>query len=220
MHIAYLIMTNKNPLHLKRLLSALQYRDVDFFIHIDKKSTCIYDIPQWENITILNNPVPVYWGGFSQVEATIRLIKAARNKKKYDYYILLSGSDYPVRSNKHISTYFTQNKGKEFINISKMPLHDKTFDRIEYFYLEGSSKKIFSLMSQIMNKSIRKLGIKRIYPKKYSKITLYGGCTWWGLTDSCIDYIMHFIDENPEYISFYKHTLCSDEMFFHTIIGN
>ncbi|HSW96464.1 MAG TPA: beta-1,6-N-acetylglucosaminyltransferase [Candidatus Saccharimonadales bacterium] len=218
MKIAYLIMANKNPNHLNRLLQSLQSDTVDFFIHIDKKSRDTFFLPKFKNIKILKNSIPVYWGGFSQVDAAILLMKEAKLTKKYDYYILLSGSDYPVKSNTHIHNYLLKNLGKEFINICKMPLNGKTWNRIEYFHFEGSENKIIACGIQTLNKMVKL--IKRNYPKKYSTLTLYGGSTWWALTDKCIEYILQFIKDNPDFIHFYKYTLCSDEMFFQTILGN
>src|SRR5690349_20391962 len=103
MKIAYLIICNSNQKHLNRLLKALASDQADFFVHIDKKSKNVFELPSWPNIYKLANTVSVYWGGFSIVEATIRLMKEAKKTKNYDYYILLSGSDYPVRSNRYIN---------------------------------------------------------------------------------------------------------------------
>ncbi len=219
MKIAYLIMTHKNPIQLNRLINVLNYKNADFYVHIDKKSKVKFDLPKLRNIKIIKNNIPVFWGGFSQVEATLKLLAEAK-KYNYDFYILLSGSDYPIKSNKYIFDYLSKSKEYEFINICKMPEQNKTFDRIEYFYLEGSINLAVNLFFKIINLFLRKLNIKRKYPDRYKYLTLYGGSTWWILSNNCINYILQFVKGNPEFVNFYKNTLCSDEMFFQTIVGN
>lgn len=220
MKIAYLVICNSNPKHLNRLLNALASDRADFFIHIDKKSKETFDLPLSPNIYRLVNTVPVYWGGFGIVEATIRLIKEAYKSKSYDYYILLSGSDYPVRSNKYINTFLKKHLHTEFMNLCKMPQNNKTFDRIDYVYFEGSENVFVNILSRKTNHLLRKMNIKRKYPQKYAHLTLYAGSQWWALSKECVAYILKFIEQNKQYVQFYKHTFCPDEMFFHTIIGN
>jgi len=44
-------------------------------------------------------------------------------KKKYDRYLLISGQDLPIKSNKEIIDFFEGNN-KEFIKSAKMPVQD------------------------------------------------------------------------------------------------
>ena len=70
------------------------------------------------NVYIVEDRVSVNWSGFSVVEATLKLMNMVRDtNKKYDYISLISGQDYPIKSNEYIETYFTENQGKEFIAI-------------------------------------------------------------------------------------------------------
>ncbi|MNL60660.1 hypothetical protein D3C87_1844940 [compost metagenome] len=40
------------------------------------------------------------------------------------------------------------------------------------------------------------------------------------LDQDCINYILHYIDQHPELIRFFRTTFCADELFFQTIILN
>lgn len=218
MRIAYLIQAHNNPLQLNRLIKALDNSSVDFFIHIDKKTFFQFRISHKKNVHILSDPVSVFWGGFSQVEASLRLLAEAKQTGTFDYFVLLSGVDYPIRSNAYIMNFFHQFNGTEFIDIYKMPLFDKSFDRVDYFCFEYTGNKILDLIIMKVNKAIRLLHLTRSLPKKYKNITLYAGASWWALTEPCVDYLLTFIKNNPRFTSFYKHTLCPDEMFFQTIM--
>jgi hypothetical protein len=227
MKIAYLILAHNHPLHLTRLISALETEHADIFLHIDKKSQDMICPPVKNNIMLIKNTVPVNWGGFSIVQATLHLLKEATAFGEYDYFILLSGADYPLKSNADILRFLQHYNGKEFINLYKMPEANKTFDRIENFHVEPVSDFASSSLSRGINKGVRRINkllrsplLKRRYPQQYAHFTLYAGSQWWALSKPCVDYLLQFLTHNPEYTKFYKHTRIPDEMFFHTIIGN
>lgn len=222
MKIAYLITAYNNPRHLNRLLEALNNASVDFYIHIDKKSKVTFDIPQWKNIHVLENNIEVFWGSFTFIEATILLIKEAKKYGEYDYYCMTSGADYPVRSNEYILNFFKKNKGKEFINICKMPDNDKSFDRVNYFYYSDFLLKLnpIYLYKILVNRLVRFFNIQRSIPMEYKKLVLFGGSNWWALSDKCVSYILAFVEKNKKLSQFYKNTYIPEEMFIHTIIGN
>lgn len=220
MNLAYCIQVHNNPNHLLKLIKALDNKNVSFYIHIDKKSRTKFNIPNQTNIHILSNTVSVFWGGFSQVQASLNLLNEASKSNKHDYYIFISGVDYPVRSNNYILNFFEKFKGKEFIDLYEMPLFDKTFDRINYFRFEGHENFLLNFIYSKINFVIKLMGIKRKFPEKYNNLKLFSGASWWAFSHKCVKYILSFIQNNPEFLSFYKNTLCADEMFFQTIIGN
>lgn len=220
MKIAYLILAHNTPKHLNRLLASLQHKNANFYIHIDKKSNAHIDIAESDNVHFVRKRIPVYWGGFSQVQATLELLRTALDQTHHDYYVLLSGSSYPVKSQKYIENFFTRYQGYEFIDLYPMPLFDKSFDRIEYFFLEGNTNRIINYFYAKTNYFVKMIRLKRFFPANYKNLKLYGGGQWWILTHNCVEHILKYIDENKELVEFYANTFCPDEMFFQTIIGN
>lgn len=221
MKIAYLLTAYDNPKHLIRILKSTNNSNVDYFIHIDKKSKYKFEIPNWRNIHILKENNNVNWGGFSFIQAVIKLLEYANNNDKYYYFVLLSGTDYPIKNNKKIFNFFSSNNGTEFINLSPMPNNDKPLHRVEYFYLENAlNYHISSLWKRIFNRLVRILHIKRRLPKEYLDYIFFGGSNWWALTYNCVNYILNFIKKNPKFVNYYRYTLIPEESFFHTIIGN
>src|SRR4029077_20713429 len=91
------------PDHLGRLAAALRDDGVSFFVHVDRKVPIepflAYQAP---DIDFVDERVPVYWGEWQMVEATLRLMDRALARAEPDYLVLLSGSCYPIRSNRHI----------------------------------------------------------------------------------------------------------------------
>lgn len=221
MKIAYLISAHTNPIHLARLISSLDYKYVDFFVHIDKKNEDKFNISSKDNIHIIKNNINVFWGTYSIVETALLMLKEAKKTDKYDYYIWLSESDYPLKSNNEIRNYLKNNYEKEFINICKMPENDKSLDRVEKYYLPKRNNVVWkNIVRNIANQILNIIPIKRRLPSPYNNFVLYGGSQWWAFSDSAVDYILNFIKKAPEYVRFYKRTYIPDEMFFHTILGN
>ena len=104
--IAILILVHKSPEQLLHLLKRLDDNRFDFYIHVDAKS----DIKQFKGIKnqvrsskviFVNNRIKTYFNDFSLVQATVNTIKEAMNEE-YQYYMLLTGQDYPIKSNDYI----------------------------------------------------------------------------------------------------------------------
>lgn len=220
MKIAYLILAHNNPAHLDKLINSLNSDFCDFYIHFDKKSKTLFNLLNYKNVYYLNNRISIFWGGFSIVQATINLLIESSKEHKYDYYILLSGVDYPIRSNRYIKNFFIKNSGKEFIDLYKMPLYDKSFNRIDKYFFEGNTNRYLYFFQMHLNKTLKSIPYNRRLPSRFDKFVKYAGANWWALSDSCINYIIKFLLDNPSYASFYKHTHIPDEMFFQTIVGN
>ena len=98
---AYLIMAHNNFEILKKIIVLLDNEKNDIFIHIDKKVKNI-DIRQFEKIAkkskvkVLNNRIDIHWGGYSQIECELLLLKESINGE-YSYYHLISGVDLPLK---------------------------------------------------------------------------------------------------------------------------
>lgn len=222
MKIAYLILAHNNFCHLRKLVDSLNDCDVSFFIHFDKKVIELPTFDNYPNVNIINKRVFVNWGGFSIVEATLELLQESYSNSDFDRYVLLSGTDYPVKAKSEIKEYFLKNKKINFINVTKMPSKDKNLDRIYYFFIEGGYRNntLNGKIIKIINKVIRIIRLKRKYPIGYDKYILYAGSQWWAFERDFVKYLMKFIKENSSFIDFYKNTFIPDEMFFQTIIMN
>jgi predicted small secreted protein len=210
MKIAYIILAHNNFKHLENLINAIDDENVRIYIHIDKKTSIdfkhtsphVYFLPEEKR-------VKVYWGGISIIKATINTLTYAKENKTFepDYYILISGVDYPIRS-------------KEFLNtLLKKKLVHKSTDRLEYFYFEFDrrNKNLTFYTLKTIEYLLRKFRIKRT---KQLKFKPYAGSQWFALTNSCIDYILHQYDTDKEMVKFFHNSIVPDESLFHTIIGN
>jgi len=216
MKIAYLITAYNNYEHLNKLINALDENNASFFIHIDKKVEMPENIQENKKIKFIKR-IKVWWGGWSHMQAILNLMTEAA-KYKSDYYILLSGTDYPIRQNSFL--YNKLNEGGEYINILKGFQTHKPENRIKKYYFdcfdrrnENSFKtKIFLFLEKFKSKIMT----KKNYPFK----EIYHGSTWWALSQNCVSYTLEYIKNNPEYVNFFKTSWCPEESFIQTILGN
>ena len=104
--IAILLLVHKSPEQLEHLLRRMDDNRFDIYIHVDAKS----DINQFKEVKnqvkasevfFVKERIKTYFNDFSLVQATVNTIKEAISKE-YKYYILLTGQDYPIKSNDYI----------------------------------------------------------------------------------------------------------------------
>jgi hypothetical protein len=160
MKVAYLILAHNTPRHLSRLVAALTSESSGFFIHVDRKSNeDDFRSAEGPGVHFAEERVAVYWGDFSQVEATLVILRAAlADPRDFDRFVLLSGSDYPLRSASYIEQFFARNADKEFINLVTMPSQEagKPLSRLTTYRVRPGE----STVSRIVRTALMKLRIQ------------------------------------------------------------
>ena len=119
-----------------KLIRELDDERNDIYIHIDKKAGTIdekrfRECAQRSNV-FFTDRISVIWGGESLVECELLLFKAAA-ERGYQYYHLISGVDFPIKTQKEIHNFFEQNAGKEFIEYWNRKEQEYLY-RIKYYY--------------------------------------------------------------------------------------
>ena len=213
MKVAFLILAHYQPEHLARLLRTISADWNDIYIHIDNKSeldSFVSDIDDLDTPFVLTEGqrIDVRWGGFSIVEATLSLLSAAyQSDQFYDRFCLLSGADFPIKPLNQIKKAFET--GLEFMRIDRLLTPDVDTSHTRYI------KYHHFVDSNLL--ATRELSGK-IERQPYDGVDLYHGSAWWSLTRDCIDYIVDFLADNPDYTEYHRTTLCPDEIYFHSIV--
>lgn len=218
MRIAYLMVFHKDPQLLKRGIETLSSEDCRFFVHIDQKS----DIRKFctierDNVSFCQRCIPVYWAEFSQVEATMLLLQQALAcSAKYEYFVFLQGSTYPLRSGRYVQRFLEMNCGSEFMNLIKMPAPGYPLSKINTLRYP-SDKPI----RRFAARALAKVGLaQRDYRKYLPGLDAYSGHACWALSRDACRYIAQFVASNPHVEGYFRNTVVPDESFFHTILGN
>lgn len=221
MRFAYLILAHNSFGLLKELISFLDNPNNDIYIHLDEKIgvvdfTQFLSLSHYSKVCFIDKRVDVAWGGVSLVEATLNLLEASVDGK-YDYYHLLSGVDFPIKSNEYIQKFFKENEGKEFIGFANHCLESMLVNRLSYYHIFNGHGIRNSFIIRGINAiliNIQKLfHIHHHFPvNNYKK-----GAEWFSITHGlCKD----IVDEKGFILKHYKYTLMPDEIFLQSYVYN
>ena len=222
---AYLIMAHNQFDLLSKLIGELDYPLNDIYIHIDSKVkeleiSRLDTGVKYSKIFYIDR-MPVVWAGESQIQCEMKLFKAAF-ARKYQYYHLISGQDYPIRTQKEIHEFFDKNNGKEFIEYWERDRKKYEY-RIKYYYpfqekIGHYTNDFKTLCFRILSKmlvAVQAVGnVNRI--KKYGgEIKI--GANWVSITHSMVKYLL----ENERVIEhFFLKGVAADELFVQTLCWN
>jgi Core-2/I-Branching enzyme len=222
---AYLILAHEDPKHLQRLIGALDAEWARFYVHIDAKSdiAAFAGVARHPRVAFVQDRVAVYWGGWSQVQATLNTLESAvTSGVAFSYYTLLSGSHFPLRSARDIHDDLEQGQAQH-INLVKVPnpALNKGMDRFTCYFFEGwhRPKTLYRKAFGPLMRLIGRLPVRN--PRKHlNGFELYAGSQWWSLSANAIEYIRKTVKTNPGLADFFRHVRIPDESFFQTILGN
>ena len=237
----YLILAHKNPLQLSRMIERLDDGASKFFIHLDAKTpiepfaACL----EGGHICFIEPRERCVWGDFSIVRATIHLMEAA--SKEQGVFILMSGQDYPIQSQRYINAFLESNKGFDFIEIE--PLEEKwkpkmVKDKLEHYHILHSEERGHSncyapfahcsvfqklrtlthlLKGRLSRKNFRLLCSlpKRVAPFERQ----YAGSQFWAFSERTFYTMLNYIREHKAVLEgYYKYTSSPDEIYFHSVL--
>ncbi|QTG79517.1 beta-1,6-N-acetylglucosaminyltransferase [Arthrobacter crystallopoietes] len=224
--IKFLLYAHTDPVMTARLCSALKPYAVH--VHIDLKS----EIKAFEseaikanadNIVFTQRRVPVFWAGYSQVEAMRILIEEAGSyAKPGDYFVMLSGQDYPVKPVSEFERFLTANQGTQYIKCFKV---DESNDHYRQ-QVNGRHHRDLKLLGKAQGglKRLRNVVIRiadlltLVAPTKPADLVITHGQTHWALTAECAIELNNSV--NPAIERFFRRCFSPDEKFFHTLVVN
>jgi hypothetical protein len=216
--VAYLILAHQSPDQLARLVAALPTNS-PVFIHFDLRAdSALYQ----RSVNLLRNRPQLHfvarhkcnWGAFGIVQGTISLIRALIVADlQFDYATLLSGSDYPIKSNYEIAMFLDRNRGKEFIESFLVTVQNRWSSHGGYY---KTPEKVLCRHIRFRSRVVRLPGLRRMP----AGLQPFGGSQWWTLSREAIIYIARFVEQTPEFSHFSKQSFIPDESFFQTIVSN
>jgi hypothetical protein len=212
--IAYIVSAYKLPAQLERLLRRLEAPGVSFAVHVDRKTRR----STWEEMVSRCRGLDVIWlprhrsqwGGFGHVRATLKGIDhVVESGMPFDYAVLLTGQDYPLRSADEIASFLGEANGRSYMRHIALPWESwgarGGLDRIEDWHVITYRRLHLALP------------LRRKLP---GGLQPYGGSAYWCLSERLVHFVHGFLSENPDYVRFFEHVFVPDELFFQTIIMN
>lgn len=209
--IAAMIMCHKNLEQVHRLVRALSHPEIDIFIHIDQKCNENYRITcedSRQGLYFVEDRISGYLDDRSLIDITLSMIKLAKSVeektcKHYDYFMLLSGQDYPIRDMPFIVRSLKESYPTPFIDCNgggkNNPVIRSKFGKRKSilklrFYAMHKLKwfpRIFIRGGTwLVTKLLFALHLSDYYYFERHGIELHCGSAWWILPDAIIDFIL------------------------------
>lgn len=209
MPIAYGLIVHRAPRQVARLVGALSHPDASIVVHVDAKAdqapfrTALrpYDV------TFTRRAVPVRWGGFSLVHSLLLATEEAlAARPDASHVVIMSGQDYPLKSNAAILDFFAGHHNQDFLHHRALPEPKWPFimDRLEeYHYTDAIGLRA--------NRRLRPL--RRLLPRRRIPLGMrpYWGEMWCNFSRAGAEYLLGFLREHPEVLRYFRYTLLTEE---------
>jgi len=218
----FLLLVHTDPAQVKRLLRLLLSvgRCV---VHVDAKADERSFRIEDPNVVYVEDRVDVRWGAISQVDGTLRLMRAALRRFEaahVSHFVLLSGSCYPVRALEEFRSFSQSNSSANFIKAIPLASTRKLGQRTRHFWfyedlpVDGRKLSPARLMRGLLQFA-GKLGRRSfdLFPEWHF------GSQWWALTPDAVSYLANYPHE-VRVKRFLRYSKAPDEIYFHTLMVN
>jgi hypothetical protein len=216
----YVVLAHDQPGHLSRLVRRLAAPDAGFVVHIDGHvdaqpfTEALAGVP---NVVFVEPRVRVRWAAFSQVGSTLRALEAGLERwgLRPTHFIVLSGADYPVKSNEYIREHFRTRSGQQFV---------RRFDIVD----SGDRRQL----RRIRARHFRQLADRRTFARKPLFVVEYvlrafprrlpagvrftSGSNWIAVTSEFAAWCVASARDERSFTRLFHGMFGPDEIYFHT----
>lgn len=220
--IAFLVLAHTDPLQVGRLCRALDYR-ARIFVHLDAKADIepflAQDLPP--SVTFIPNRLRVSWAAYSQVEATLRMMRSALDcGNDFSHLVMLSGLDYPIKPIRVLHEHLNRRAGHQFIRFvdASHTHYGVYFDH--YWFLEANRRlprRLDRGLRHGLGRALRPF-VRKPRPACIDRVCW--GSAYWALTPACAAHVLEFAARETAFVRWARSSFAIDEHFFHTIVGN
>jgi len=236
MSIGFVLLTHHQPQQIDRLLAQLNkmfnYPPIACHHDFDKCGLSVDHLSK--NIEFVRPHLKTKWGDFSIVEATVQGIKLLyESDNAPDWFILLSGSDYPIKTAQEILDELNSNQYDAYINHEKIrykvyqenPKISLIWQKLAYERYCGL--KLFSIpflgkrpYSRDLDIRIDAPFITQFFMPFDDNFHCFVGDQWFYANRRSAEYIIQFHQQDNAITSHYRHRMFADESYFQTILAN
>lgn len=218
---AYLIVAHDNFPVLEKLVQLVDDPRNAIYVHIDGKVAqfdegALARLCRHSPVTFIPR-VKVYWGDYSLLEVTYRLLERAA-ADGHDYYHLLSAADLPLQTQDDIHDFCTRHAGTEFVGFAD------DFDRswvaeIHVFRRHLRSRhRLLRTARGLVARGFARLQQWGGYDRtRRFDLELRKGADWYSITDALV---RHLLDNEATAKALLKHALVPSEFAVQTLVWN
>jgi len=245
MRVAFLIMNHRDPAQLTRLVTTLRLElpEAPIIVHNDKFRADIAAaaMDSIENAYLLTSDEPIYWADFTLVTAFWRSLAWMIEHVEFDWVILLSAQDYPIKSLAGLGGYLAATGVDALLNATPIgqlgTREDRRNRRRRYLYqyrpAGWSPGRHTELLTDIFNNVQPYVHIYKLSDRMPGRVGFrarstpftesqpcWFGSVWISLSRRAAQFVVTAARERSGYVEYYRRTIHPDESATATLIYN
>ena len=242
MKVVYFIQSHKNPVQISRLVGVIKQSSSNSLVLISHDFNCcqldLSDLKQqFSGIEVIKRNKSARRGDNSVLEIYLDAINwLYEHDYNFDWLICLSGQDYPIQPISQIEAFLAQTEYDAFME------YWDVLSQKSPWGIEAGHKRFYSQYISLPDWSkwwLRKLSrIEPFIPSlkvqwRFASIgwgaslvpftdtfKCYGNWYWNTLSRQCIDFLKNYLEENPQFLEYYRKTLAPEESLIATVLVN
>jgi hypothetical protein len=227
--IGFVLLTHSKPEQIRRLIDRLNTM-------FDRPPiVCHHDFGQCDlpvetfpgNVSFVRPSLPTGWGQFSVVEATVRAIrKMYEVPGSPDWFVLLSGADYPIKPAAQIRRELAAWPYDAHIHHELIQANHFERDWQRECYDRYCTKRVsYASVSKRLRPKRRVLELKhplltRLFLPFSTRFRCYAGSHWFCANRRAAEYILRFHATRPSLASHYLSVYIPEESYYQCILAN
>lgn len=235
--VVYLIISHTLPDQLLRLCSVLRCGSpgARIVVHHDERRSQV-DLAGLATLGVerIAPASPVEWGDFTHLALHVRCLRWLLERHDFDWVVLLSGQDYPIRPVSQIERSLAQASTPFDALIEATPCPrprwrgrwDEFALRYHYRWhpLPASAPRLVAWARPYVR--VRRMPVRPLvgWPALRSPFengfVCHTGADWFTLSRTAVEVIDRSLRDRPELLRYYRRTLFPTESCFQTILAN
>jgi core-2/I-Branching enzyme len=225
MKIACLVLAYTGAPVLAHSLPFLREAGWDVFVHLDRKA----DRARYASVldsgalSFVDDPYEVFWGGYSMVQAELRLLKVAHDAGPYDKYLLISDDSFPVLPPDHLAAHFRNSRDQVILvrQRAESPFDRRYREFYCYDHLATTARTNgprSCLVDEDLEHRIAEVAVLRRIGKK--PLSIYFGSQFWALTRESAELVTRTAENDLHLAKSFQYSALPDELMVQSILGN
>jgi hypothetical protein len=221
--VAYLVLSYVHPELVERLVATLRAASPDAVIavHHDDRRCALGDVDALR----IEPPAAIEWGHGSQLAAFLRAMGWVRERADFDWLVLLSGQDYPIRPVAEIEASLAAAEVDAFIQTAPVAPRrlrrgavDEFARRYRYRWRPLPERLVAAVAQADPLVQVRRLpsGAYAGFPAR-PPLEPFHGSDWFTLSRRAVDAVL---GAPPAVADHFLHTIVPTEAFVHTVLAH
>ncbi len=228
--IGFVLLTHRDTVQAIRLIRRLNmlYDSPPIALHHDSSQCPLDESTLPSNVQVVHPHVRTRWGDWSLVESTLRALRLLYRGGGPDWFVLLSGADYPVVCG-DVALRDLRDGGAdaymEIVPVPPKPLVPRSRNERDWEFQKRHYRKMFEFRVPFSQPPrYRRLFLPRWMSTPFIPFNdgfrCFAGSQWFAANRNCIDAIERFERDERKRAAFFRGARIPDESYFQCILAN